>query len=382
MPLALAEISIEGKDSMRNTDARRIWIFTLIIMAVGLVTLYSATADNVRVSRQVFYDQLGCAALGIAVIYFLSRVNYRLFFDIAYVFYGLNLLLLLFVLVAGREALGATRWFNIGGVSFQPSELSKLAVILLLARYFSVRNPRLSFNARSSVNGLWEDLICPLCLTLLSFVLIFKQPDLGTAVLVFGTFIAILYASGVDKKIFFSFLGLCAALVPVGWHFLKDYQKDRLLVFMNPNIDPLGAGYTIIQSRIAIGSGQMLGKGWLAGTQNQLNFLPERHTDFIFSVIGEEWGFLGALFLLASYFVLIYTGIMIASRLKDKFGYLVASGIVSILTFQVVINMSMTMGLSPVVGITLPFISYGRTSFMIFAVMVGILLNLSQRRSA
>jgi rod shape determining protein RodA len=367
---------------MRNSDARTIWIFTLVIITVGLVTLYSATSDNVRVTRQVFYDQLFCAVLGVFLIYFLSRVNYRVFYDMAYVFYGLSLLMLLFVLVAGREALGATRWFNVAGVTFQPSELSKLAVILFLARYFSIRHPKLSFDTHSSFNGLWQDLLCPLLLVLLSFGLIFKQPDLGTALLVFGVFLVILYVGGIDHKPFFVFLGICLTAIPISWHFLKDYQRDRLMVFMNPNIDPLGAGYTIIQSRIAIGSGQMLGKGWLTGTQNQLNFLPERHTDFIFSVIGEEWGFVGTIFLLASYFCLIYAGILVAVRLKDKFGYLVAVGIVSILTLQVVINMSMTMGLSPVVGISLPFISYGRTSFMVFAIMIGILLNLSQRRSA
>lgn len=365
---------------MQNSDARTIWIATLVIMAVGLVTLWSATSDNVRVTRQVFYDQLYCAVIAIFLMHFLSRVNYRTFYDIAYVAYGLSLLLLLFVLLAGREALGATRWFNFAGVTFQPSELSKLTVVLFLARYFSIRHPKLSLDTRGRLNGLWQDLLCPLLVTLLSFFLIFKQPDLGTALLVFGLFFVILYVGGIEHRPFFAFLGMCIAAVPLGWHFLKDYQRDRLMVFMNPNIDPLGAGYTIIQSRIAIGSGQMLGKGWLTGTQNQLNFLPERHTDFIFSVIGEEWGFLGAIFLLTVYFILIYTGIQVAGRLKDKFGYLVAVGIVAILTLQVVINMSMTMGLSPVVGITLPFVSYGRTSFMVFAIMIGILLNLSRRR--
>lgn len=366
---------------MLHPDARTIWITLLLIMASGLAALYSASYENVRVTQQVFTDQILCAAVGLVGIYLLSRIHYRFYFDLAYLFYGLNICLLIFVLFAGREALGATRWFSLGGVSFQPSELTKVTLILALARYFSKRNPRLSFDVRSSVYVLGRDLVYPLFLTLLSFGLIFKQPDLGTALLVFGIFLAMLYASGLDRKPFFWLLGFCAALVPVGWHFLKAYQKDRILVFLNPNIDPLGAGYTIIQSRIAIGSGQVIGKGWLSGTQNQLNFLPERHTDFIFSVIGEEWGFLGSLFLLTSYFVLIYTGVRIAARTKDKFGYLLAVGIVTILTLQVVINISMTMGLSPVVGITLPFISYGRTSFMVFAIMAGILLNLAQRRT-
>ena len=360
---------------------RTIWTFAILIISVGLVALYSASHDNVRVSRQVFYDQLACAALGLTLMYYLSRVSYRFFFDTAYILYAVNVILLFVVLVAGRSALGATRWFNIFGFSFQPSELSKLAVILMLARYFSTRNPRLSFSFRSSLNILNRDLLLPLFLTLLSFGLIFKQPDLGSAILVFGIFIVMLFASGIEMKPFLVFIGCCIAAVPVGWHFLKDYQKDRLLVFLNPNIDPLGAGYTIIQSRIAVGSGQLFGKGWLAGTQNQLNFLPERHTDFIFPVIGEEWGFLGAIFLLGCYFALILTGLQIAQQTRDRFGHLAAIGIVSILTLQMVINMSMTMGLSPVVGITLPMVSYGRTSFIVFMAMLGMLLNMSARRN-
>ncbi|MBF0330705.1 MAG: rod shape-determining protein RodA [Candidatus Omnitrophica bacterium] len=363
-------------------EARLIWVSVLLIMSAGLLTLYSASYDNLRVTGQVFYDQLVCGVIALGLMFFLSRVPYRAFYDVAYPFYIINVLLLLFVLFAGRSALGATRWFNVAGVTFQPSEVSKIAVILMLGRYFSNRNPKLSFSTRSSFYALGRDLIYPLFLTLISFVLIFKQPDLGTGILVFGIFLIMLYASGIEGKPFACFLGACAALVWPLWHMLKPYQKDRLLVFMNPNIDPLGAGYTIIQSRIAIGSGQIFGKGWFAGTQNQLNFLPERHTDFIFAVIGEEWGFVGTLFLLGCYFTLIYAGILIAGRIKDKFGYLVAVGIISILTLQVVINMSMTMGLSPVVGITLPFVSYGRTSFMVFAVMMGFLLNLSRQRRA
>ncbi len=366
-----------------SVEARTIWICSFLIMATGLFTLYSASYDNLRVKGQVFYDQLGCAVVALVVMFVLSRVDYRAFFDAAYPLYFISVLLLVFVLVAGRSALGATRWFTVAGFSFQPSELSKIAVILMLGRYFSKRNPRLSFDIRSSFYTLGRDLLYPLFLVLLSFILIFKQPDLGTAILVFGIFLVMLFASGIDWKPFACLLGTVVLAVPFAWSFLlKAYQKDRLLVFLNPNIDPLGAGYTIIQSRIAIGSGQLFGKGWLAGTQNQLNFLPERHTDFIFAVIGEEWGFIGAVLLLGCYFMLIHTGIQIAGRLKDKFGYLVAVGIVSILALQVVINMSMTMGLSPVVGITLPLVSYGRTSFLVFAVMLGFLLNLChQRRS-
>ena len=171
---------------------------------------------------------------------------------------------------------------------------------------------------------------------------------------------------------------ICAVTRAPTW---KARQKDRLLVFLNPNIDPLGAGYTIIQSKIAIGSGRLFGKGWLAGTQNQLNFLPERHTDFIFSVIGEEWGLLGAVLLIFFYFMLIQTSIHIAQQVKDKFGTYVATGIIAILALQVIINIGMVMGLFPIVGLTLPLVSYGRSSFLLFIVMLGFLLNLSKKRT-
>jgi len=288
---------------------------------------------------------------------------------------------LILVLLMGRQALGATRWFSVGGFSFQPSEFSKLAVIFFLGRYFSERRPKLTFDPATSIRELWGDLVWPLILVLISMGLIFKQPDLGTAILVMGIFLVMLYASGIAMRLYFSLLGILGVLMPFAWHVLKPYQKDRLLVFLDPSRDPLGAGYTITQSKIAVGSGELLGKGWLAGTQNQLNFLPERHTDFIFSVIGEEWGLLGGIVLVYCYGIIIYCGFKIARHNKDPFGQLVAVGIVSILAMQVVINIGMVMGLLPVVGITLPLISYGRTSFMVFAILIGFLLNLSKKRS-
>jgi len=358
-----------------------IWIHTLLIIGIGLLALYSASFNNNVVSISVFYDQLFCAGLGIVLMILLSQGNYRKFFDVAYIVYGISVVFLILVLVMGRQALGATRWFSIGGVSFQPSEFSKLAIIFFLGRYFSERRPRLTFDFSTFLRDLWGDLVWPLILTGISMALIFKQPDLGTAILVMGIFLVMLYTSGIALRLFFGLLGILAMLMPLAWHFLKAYQKDRLLVFLDPSRDPLGAGYTITQSKIAVGSGQLLGKGWLAGTQNQLNFLPERHTDFIFSVIGEEWGLLGGIFLIYCYSVIIYCGFKIARHNKDIFGQLVAIGIVSILGLQVVINIGMVMGLLPVVGITLPLISYGRTSLMVFAILIGFLLNLSKKRT-
>lgn len=367
---------------LRKSLTNRIWFLTVLLMSCGLVALFSASHQNVRVEHKVFYDQLLLCMLGLGIMFFLSRFDYRHFYDFSYPFYIMNIIILGAVLLAGRNALGATRWIEIGGVSFQPSEMTKLCLILALARYLSNRRPSLSFNLASNLQVVIRDLILPLLMTGMLTFLIFKQPDLGTSILIFGIFLIMVFANGMDKKLFFSFLTFCAALLPFGWNFLKQYQKDRLLVFLNPNIDPLGSGYTIIQSKIAIGSGMIWGKGWLSGTQNQLNFLPERHTDFIFSVIGEEWGVLGGIFLVTCFFLLVLTGLSVAEKINDKFGALVAIGIVGILTLQVVINIGMVMGMFPVVGITLPFISYGRTSLLSFMMMIGILLNLSRRSSS
>lgn len=366
---------------MKRDLGKKIWIYTIMIIIVGLAALYSASHENVRVHQGIFYDQLFCATAGLMIMYLLGRFDYRKFHDIAYLFYFLNIALLIFVLFGGRYALGARRWMEIGGISFQPSELMKLSLILVLGRYFSNHRPTLSFGFFSRTQVIYRDLIIPFVIVVIPMFLIFKQPDLGTSLLLFGIFFIMLFVTTLEYRYLFGFLGICLSTVPFAWNILKTYQKDRLLVFLNPNIDPLGAGYTIIQSKIAIGSGQIFGKGWLAGTQNYLNFLPERHTDFIFSVIGEEWGVIGALFLITLYFLLILCSLNIANQVKDKFGMFVTMGIVSILTLQVVINIGMVLGLFPIVGLTLPFVSYGRSSFVIFILMMGFLLNLSKRRT-
>jgi rod shape determining protein RodA len=366
---------------MKRDLDRKIWFYTVLIVATGLAALYSAAHDNVRVPRSIFFDQLIFSFFGLGIMYLVGKMDYRKFYDAAYIFYGLNVILLLMVLVGGKDALGARRWIDLGPFSFQPSELTKLSIVLMLGRYFSDIRPRLSFDFFTKAQAFFVNLLVPFLLTAVLMLLIFKQPDLGTSLLIFGMFMVMLFASGIEYKYFFGFLFCIFAATPFAWHVLKPYQKDRLLVFLNPNIDPLGAGYTIIQSKIAIGSGQIFGKGWLSGTQNQLNFLPERHTDFIFSVIGEEWGFVGAVVLIYFYFRLIENSFMVAEQVKDNFGTLVCVGIVAILVLQVVINIGMVMGLFPVVGLTLPFVSYGRSSFLVFLIMMGFLLNLSKRRT-
>ncbi len=359
---------------------RNVWASTVGIMTMGLIALYSATYGNVRVSHAIFYDQLFFAFLGLATMFVLSHFDYHKFYDLAYVFYIITVVLLVYVLVSGRHILGAKRWIEIGSVNFQPSELAKLAVIVTLARFLSHQGNSWSFRSRS-LSHIWlRDLVLCFVIVGAPTLLIFKQPDLGTALLILGIFILMIFVAGIHYRFIFSLGGLFLLVLPFAWHILKPYQRDRLLVFLNPNIDPLGAGYTIIQSKIAVGSGRVFGKGWLAGTQNQLNFLPERHTDFIFSVIGEEWGLLGTLFIVFSFYALIISCLKVTEHTKDEFGRLVAIGIVAILTLQVTINIAMVIGLCPVVGITLPLVSYGRTSFLITCIMLGFILNLNKHR--
>jgi len=246
---------------MKHDLANKIWIYTVLIIIFGLAALYSASHENVRVHQKIFYDQLFCAVVGLVIMYLLGRIDYRRFHDVAYLFYFLNIILLVFVLFGGRYALGARRWMEIGGLSFQPSELTKLSLILALGRYFSYHRPTLSFGFFSQTQVLYKDLIIPFVITVIPMFLIFKQPDLGTALLLFGIFFIMIFTTTLEYRYLFGFLGICLAMVPFAWNILKTYQKDRLLVFLNPNIDPLGAGYTIIQSKIAIGSGQIFGKG-------------------------------------------------------------------------------------------------------------------------
>ncbi|MDP2940185.1 MAG: rod shape-determining protein RodA [Candidatus Omnitrophota bacterium] len=361
---------------MRKFINKLIITITIFLIFVGLITIYSATRHiPFKSSETVLSRQIIWAIIGIIILLIVSNINYRRFYEIAYVLYVISLILLGMVIILGREISGAQRWLEIGGFNFQPSELSKLVIILFLSRYFS--HKRFYHN---KISKIWWELILPLFFVALPVGLIFLQPDLGTASLIFIIFLILLFQSEIKLKYFFVFLSSILAALPFIWHFLRDYQKERLLVFLNPNFDPLGAGYTIIQSKIAIGSGRFLGKGWLSGTQNQLNFLPERHTDFIFSVIGEEWGFMGAIALLVCYMIIISYAMQIAQSTKDRFGFFLALGVVGLISFQTIINILMAMGICPVVGLSLPLISYGGSSLIIYCFLIGILLSINKKR--
>jgi len=310
----------------------------------------------------------------------MSNFNYRFLWEGVYLLYALSVVLLLVVFILGTVRLGAQRWLQFAWFNFQPSELVKLIMVIFLAKYFSKKSAA-DISSSCAQFGIFRGLVLPLIFVAIPMGLIIEQPDLGSAIMILFIFIAIFYLAGVRLKYVTAFLLIIIGSFPLFWLMLRDYQKERLLVFLNPNIDPLGAGYTLIQSKIAIGSGGLFGKGWLYGTQSQLHFLPESHTDFIFATLVEEWGLLGGSLLLLLYYLLIREGFLIAQRTNDYFGKLLAWGISLLLGMQVFINISMTMGLMPVVGLPLPLMSYGGSSLAVTFISLGILVNIDRRRT-
>jgi rod shape determining protein RodA len=282
-----------------------------------------------------------------------------------------NLLLLGAVLVVGRTSLGAQRWISLGPLGqFQPSEIAKLVIVITLAKHLTDRP--------GPYQSVW-DLVPFLGHVAVPMLLIFKQPDLGTALVYGAIFIGMLYASGARRRDLATLGAGAVILIPILWRFLKEYQRRRLLAFVHPSLDPLGSGYGIIQSKIAVGSGLEWGKGLFAGTQGVLRFVPEHHTDFIFSVIGEELGFVGAMVLLGLFLVWVYRGLRIAAVARDRFGALAAVGIVSMVSFHVFVNIGMTVGIMPITGIPLPFISYGGSALMTMVWATALLVNIGVR---
>jgi rod shape determining protein RodA len=267
---------------------------------------------------------------------------------------------------------GAQRWVRIGSISFQPSEFIKLSFILVMARFFHRPPSREGYSLK--------DLPLPFVLLLLPMGLILRQPDLGTAIILLLVFFSILIFVKIRWSTLLTIGLVGAAIVPLCWNFLKEYQKRRILTFFNPELDPLGAGYHIIQSKIAVGSGGILGKGILKGTQCRLGFLPEQQTDFIFSALGEEWGLIGSLIIVGLYFILILWGLRIAVQSKDRFGAILSFGVVAMLFWHIFINIGMVLGVMPVVGIPLPLLSYGGSFLVSTFIGIGLLLNVSMRR--
>ena len=364
---------------MRSTFFR-ILIIAVFIAALGLASIYSSTYQKEGPWQDLFGRQLIWLVIGLICFIFFCGFNYRRLWDFNYLIYGAALLTLFLVFILGITRLGAQRWLKFAGFNFQPSEFAKLAIIIFLARYFS----RKSVNDTSLLSrkfGIFQGLILPFICVAVPMFLIIEQPDLGSGIMLLLVFIFLLYLTDVRLKYIWMLLGLLILPVPFFWHFLRDYQQQRLLVFLNPNIDPLGAGYTIIQSRIAIGSGGFWGRGWLNGSQSQLYFLPESHTDFIFATYSEQWGFFGSCLLILLYFFIVRQGYLIAQRTQDTFGRLLALGISLLLALQVFINIAMNMGLAPVVGLPLPLMSYGGSSVIVTFIALGILVSIDRNRN-
>lgn len=345
----------------------------LLIAGIGVVNIASATASYSMQDTSYAIKQVYWILIGLFIVIQVCSIDYHLFADVAYWFYGILTVLLLVVLFVGKTTMGATRWLNLGLFSFQPSELMKIVIIMVVAHYLA------NFTAPGRLT--LKDLVNPFLLLGVPAILIMKQPDLGTATLVVLIALSMILYAGIRLRAIVTLLLAALPTVFLGWHFyLRDYQKERVLNFLSPERDPLGSGYHIIQSKIAVGSGGLIGKGFMQGTQTQLRFLPEQHTDFAFSVFSEEWGFAGCLVMLLLYLSLVLWGLNIARRCNDHFGSLLAVGVSAMLFWHIIINIGMVIGLFPVVGVPLPLFSYGGTSMITTMVGLGILLNIRMRR--
>ncbi|MFZ4403517.1 MAG: rod shape-determining protein RodA [Pseudobdellovibrionaceae bacterium] len=362
----------------RNLISRLDWNFIFVILAlniIGLLNLYSAThGPNSKEVESLFISQIVWLVTGWGVFFIVTFFDYAIVSRIAYITYFLNLMAILYVTFFGKVALGAQRWIDFGFFHYQPSETMKLAMIIILAKILAQRN--------TVHRGMgFKSLMVPLSLLLLPFALVVEQPDLGTALMLTAIGGTMLLFTKIRKFIVIGILILLSIAVPLAWQFmLHDYQKNRVLTFMSPNNDPRGSGYNSIQSKIAVGSGRFFGKGFRKGTQSQLEFLPERHTDFIFSVLSEEHGFVGSLAVVGLFCTLFHLGIRIAMHARDKFGALLTVGFMSYVFWHMFINIGMVIGLLPIVGIPLPLLSYGGSSMLTTMAGLGLVSSIAYRR--
>lgn len=352
------------------------WVLlTLLLLLCGmaLFNLYSASYPPKPWGTPPYLKQSYLFIFGFILFMIIISFDYQLLHSLNYPIYVLVILLLLFAYFKGSMAGGAQRWINLGFFRLQPSEPAKLMMVITLASYYSRKEVIAGYSIR--------ELVMPVMLTAVPFVLILKQPDLGTALMLGIIFVSMTVFVKLKWSTYLIMGSLGAAAGFFAWgNLLKPYQKQRIQTFLNPENDPMGHGYQILQSKIAVGSGQMFGKGYLEGKQGHLHFLPERHTDFAFSVWGEEWGFVGAIFFLGVYFAILLWGLHIAMQAKDRFGTLLAFGVVVLIFWQAVINLLMILGFLPVVGIPLPMVSYGGSSLLTTILGLAILMNVRMRR--
>ena len=358
-----------GQEHLKITEKLGLisWPFLLLltlVAGVGFISLYSAAGGNIDpwAGKQAIRFGLGICGVIVAAL-----IDIRIWMKLAYPIYILGVVLLIYVEIRGHIGMGAQRWINFGFIQLQPSEVMKIALVLALARFFhgstmeDVRNPLF--------------LLAPLILVGIPATLIILQPDLGTAITILIVATALFFMAGVSYWMFGAVIAGGMAFLPVAWHFLHDYQKKRVLVFLNPENDPLGAGYHITQSKIALGSGGITGKGFLQGSQSHLNFLPEKQTDFIFTLFTEEWGLVGGISLMTLFAIIITYSYFVALNCQNRFAQLLSIGIAVNFFVYIFINMGMVMGLLPVVGVPLPMISYGGTAMLSVLFGFGLLMS-------
>lgn len=342
---------------------------TTLILSMGMLALYSfseTAAGNVYFGKQLLF-----ACLGVGAMFFIGALDYRHIARFSTLLYFVTLGVLLLVLFIGEPVRGTVGWLSFAGFQVQPVEFAKLTLIVFLASFISKKSTEL---------GEWTRLIASLFLVATMIVLVLKQPDLGSSLVLLFIWGSMILVSGIRLKHFIVLVLLGGALLGVGWTMLADYQKARLETFMNPELDPRGAGYNVLQSMVAVGSGGFTGKGIGHGSQSQLNFLPEKHTDFIFAVLSEELGLIGGGLILFLYTLFLYRIERTAERAQDNVGYLIAVGVFALFFIQIVINLGMNMGLLPVTGLPAPFLSYGGSSLLASFMAVGLLLSIFRLR--
>jgi rod shape determining protein RodA len=357
------------------------WSFFVVMaitFSISLLTIYSVTPATVpSIAKMPLYlKQFFWMLIGLTVFLFFATADYHEVARFAYPLYAITIILLILVLTTGRTIQGAQRWITIGTFVFQPSELAKVSTLLFLAKYFSDHPPQNGLNI--------QKLFAPVGLLLVPTLLILKQPDLGTALSILAIFFSIVFVIGLRSK-FLIYLSLMSLMIvpfvgQILWSGLKQYQQDRIITFLNPAADPMGSGWHVIQSKIAIGSAGFWGKGLGGGTQSQLKFLPERATDFIFAVFSEEWGFRGIVILFILFACVCWWAIDVANKSKDLLGVLISVGTVGLLSYYFLVNVGMALGVLPVVGVPLPFVSYGGSAMITNLGLLGILLNIKLKR--
>jgi rod shape determining protein RodA len=342
----------------------KLMFLVLTVSFIGVALLYSAANGNIEPWA---LKQLWIILLAIPFTIFISLIDLHIILKLAYPFYFLSLLLLITAEILGYKAMGAQRWLRIGALNLQPSEIMKIAVIIALAKYYHVIHS-------SEVNKI-RNLLTPIVLISIPISLVLKQPNLGTALIIAVISLAILFTVGIKVWKFITTIAVSLVALPVLWRFLHDYQKQRIMTFLNPEQDPLGSGYNIIQSKIAIGSGGIFGKGFLQGTQNQLSFLPEKQTDFIFTLLSEEFGLFGVSVILLIFLVICLYCYSIAINCNNQFSRIMCIGVATMIFIHVFINVAMVAGILPAVGTPLPFLSYGGSNLITSFIGIGLVIN-------